>query len=391
MSTRDLAAWILRRYGHSVPDDFKWFRRAFSGSSTVTLDWATWLAELTGAAPLDQMTLTPWRLLVSNECLTARQDRWCPKCFKDDLKSARQPYLRLLWDIAEVGVCPVHKVELACTCPHCGKSRVTHRASTVLPGYCTRCRGFLGDQTTSLAQPKLLWSANQVGRMLARAPSVGPDAVPTLIEEIILAHTGGNLALFAHKIGMSKSTVWHWVHGKGVPTLRAWLAICLYTSRELEHIFAGDLKSRYSLEPKGQTPLPLDFTTSPRKGIRSRKIDWHGVRAQLDDLLVVEPPISLTQACELLAVDIKQVYQHANLQARTLAERHRSSRQDRRTHKTESLKQWLSDLQQTRAAEGYAGLSAREVWERLPTEMRSVRHLFKHINSTTSANDEKTG
>ena len=77
MTARNLAAWVLEHHEQPIPDDFKWFRRSFAGMSTETEQWAVWLAELTGIANLDRLTLAPWRHLISNPGLTPASDRWC--------------------------------------------------------------------------------------------------------------------------------------------------------------------------------------------------------------------------------------------------------------------------------------------------------------------------
>lgn len=49
-SSRDMAAWILKNAGQPVPDDFRWFRRSFSGCSPETAEWASRLSSLTGVS-----------------------------------------------------------------------------------------------------------------------------------------------------------------------------------------------------------------------------------------------------------------------------------------------------------------------------------------------------
>lgn len=58
---------------------------------------------------------------------TTRLRRWCPCCWQDDRRrtEARRPHWnlhrRVLWDIAPVETCPVHRVRLATSCPQCGE------------------------------------------------------------------------------------------------------------------------------------------------------------------------------------------------------------------------------------------------------------------------------
>ena len=187
MTARNLAAWTLEHYEQPIPDDFKWFRRSFAGMSEDTEQWAAWLSELTGVADLDHLTLAPWRHLISNPSLTPVSDRWCPCCLSEDREREQSPYLRLNWDLAPVTACLRHKVELVSECPHCGKSNVRNRSSTVVIGYCTSCGGFLGDAKATPATPQALWVARQVGQMLATRPRIANDDVAKLLEAIIEA------------------------------------------------------------------------------------------------------------------------------------------------------------------------------------------------------------
>ncbi|NGM89595.1 TniQ family protein [Parapusillimonas sp. SGNA-6] len=384
-SSRDLAAWILRRQGQKVPDDYRWFRRTFSCASNATESWAAWIAELTGTEGLDRLTLLPWRHVISGGYLTSRLDRWCPCCYTSDLEAKRPPYFRLLWDLRAVDACPEHRVQLVHQCPHCMKKNVRHRATMVLPSYCTRCTKFLGDERAVPATPTQLAVAKQAALMLSSQPEVGPGGVVSILDEILFAHSGNNIAVFAREIGMSKSAVWHWLHGSGVPTLQAWLAISLKTGLSMEALFSSSVKDWNPSYKSPQLPLPLG--RSPRKEIKSRKIDWTQKRQELEALLLAEPPISLARACKKIDVDQKVVYQNANKQARQLVARFERHEQNKRAEKVIDLTSRLKLMQEHQMRIGRAGFSARDAWKVLPRHARSVRHVFRHISEVVNSND----
>ena len=386
MTARNLAAWVLAHYEQPIPDDFRWFRRAFSGLSVETEQWAAWLAELTGVANLDFLTLTPWRHLISNPGLAPVSDRWCPCCFTEDRAQEKSPYLRLNWDLAPVTACLTHKVGLVSACPHCGKTNVRNRATTVVVGYCTSCGGFLGDAQASPASAEALWVARQAGLALATPPKIASDGVSTLLETIIERMAGGNVAAFAKKLGLSKSGVWHWVHKGGLPTLPTWLAMSLHGGIGLEQLFAGELRNW--LPPFEPVQLSIPWLTSPRKGIVAREFDWDAIRLELQGFLHAEPPISLTQACQRIGVEHKQLYLRANTEARAIADRYRRHQAAMREDKTKQLHAHVAELVQERLDAGYEGVSARDVWQSLPTELKSVRHSYRQISKALAANDD---
>lgn len=347
--------------------------------------WAAWLAALTGIESLDRLTLVPWRHLVSNASLASKADRWCPHCLSEDQASNQPPYLRLYWDVAVVTACTRHKVELTATCPHCNQSKVRHRASTVVPGYCTACGGFLGESKTKPATPSALWHARQGAQMLAHRPTVSADQVNTLLETVIERMADSRVSTFAQMLGLSKSGVWHWLNKGGLPTLPAWLAISLHGGIGLDRLFFGELTNW--VPPTEPAQIPILLNESPRKGIRGRILDWSAVRAQLQVTLDEPVPISLGQACQRVGVDQKQIYQHANTEARIIVDRFRRYQSTSRQNRETRLGEQVTALLQERQDAGFDGLSAREVRQTLDGDLKSVRHSFRYIGAAVAAND----
>ena len=385
MTARNLAVWVLEHVGESIPGDYKWFRRSFSGMSQESEQWSVWLAELTGVGALNKLTLTPWRHLISNPGLAPVSDRWCPCCLRDDKVGGNSPYLRLAWDIGPVTVCHHHKVELLSSCPHCGKSNVRNRASVVVPGYCTACGGFLGDGESAPAKPEALWLARQVGHMLACSPTVSSDGVGSLLEVVIERMAAGNVAAFAKKLGLSKSGVWHWVNKGGQPTLLAWLAISLHGGIGLEKLLAGDVYDW--VLPSEPVQMPMPFTSSPRKGIKSRQLDWNAIRGQLEAFLEEPEPITLGEACQRVGVEYKHLYLQATTEARAIADRFRRHQASTRQERAARLSDRVSEVLHERQSAGYKGLSARDVLPLLDGEMKVLRNIYHRIGAVVAAND----
>ncbi len=387
MTARNLAAWTLEHYEQQIPDDFKWFRCSFAGMSVETEQWAAWLSELTGVANLDHLTLAPWRALIANPSLRTVSDRWCPCCLADDQAKQQSPYLRLSWDLAPVTACLSHKVELVSKCPHCGKSNVRNRTMTVVVGYCTSCGGFLGDVDAQPATPQALWVARQVGQMVATPPRVAADGVTKLLETIVEHMADGNVAAFAQKLGFSKSGVWYWIRKGVLPTLPAWLTIALHGGISLEKLFAGELSDwRLPTEP---VQFSMQLSASPRKGIQARELDWDAIRQQLQAMLEEETPITLAEACKRTGLDHKLLYLRANTEARAIADRYRRHQASSRKAKEARLQAQVGELIQERLNDGYEGISAREVWQQLDSDLKSVRHIYRQVAKAIAANDAK--
>lgn len=381
MTAQKLADWVLAHFERPVCERYGWHQRNLASMSLQTEEWAAWLSELTGVASLDRLTLAPWRHLLGVPGLAPRSDRWCPCCLADDLRHGGEPYFRLAWDIAPADSCSRHKVQLVSTCPHCQRSNVRNRAAVVVPGYCTACGGFLGDAEAAVASPQSMWMARQVGLMLADRPLVSSEGVVPLLETVIERMAVGNISTFASQFGFSKGGVWHWLRKGGLPTIRGWLTISLHGGIGLNQLFAGEVEQWVVPEPPKQ--LTFAMPPSPRAGITSRELDWDRIIADLQALLVLPVPISINEACERVGVGRKHLYLRANTLARAIADRHSRYRASLREQREADFQVKIGEMLDARRADGYDGVSARDVWESLGTEAQSVSGVFGLIRQVS--------
>lgn len=380
-----LARWIQEQQGLSVPSDYKWCQRNFVSTDEETERWAAWLAELTGVGGLDQHTLLPWRSRISTQGLAPKSDRWCPCCLSDDRGAGQKPYLRLAWDVAPVTACHVHKVELVHRCPHCQRTNVRNRSTVIVPGYCTACGGFLGQAVAAPATPEAMWVSRQIGLMLASPPHPEDSpSVANLMEQIADRLAGGTLSRFARHLGLSKSAVWNWLHGGGLPTIQAWLSISLKGGISLDRLLRGNLEGW--TPPATPPQLSLDLPPAGRKGVSSRIHNWPEITAELQRVLKEEFPVSLAEVCRRMELDVKLVYLRANQEARAIAARHKEYKEKRGRLQEQSLKIRLQDAINKRLAAGYSGISARDVKDTLnETGLGNVRNIFSLIREVREA------
>lgn len=385
MTAQHLAGWVLDYFGQQVCDKYGWHQRRLGGLSAESEQWAAWLAELTGVGALDRLTLAPWRHLLGNPGLAPASDRWCPHCLAEDRAAGRSPYLRLAWEVAPVTVCLRHKVQLVSACPHCGRGNVRNRAAIVVPGWCTACGGFLGDAGTVAASPESLWTAGQVGEMVRQPPQVSAAGVVPLLETVIERMAAGRIVGFARRYGFSQSGVWSWLRQGCLPGLRAWLTIASRGGIGLGQLFAGEVAGWELPQTPAQAEIPLP--ASPRAGIRSRERDWETLRSDLEAMRELAEPISVYEACRRLGIERKQAYLRLNAEARALADRYRRHRAGRVREREAELRAGIGAVLDERLDAGYAGVSAREVWERLGEEARGVGNVFRHIRAVRAERD----
>lgn len=104
--------------------------------------------------------------------------QWCDLCFTEDLLEDVCVHDRLIWTLAPVTRCEIHRIQLRSTCPGCGRLQTVHH-KVGDPGICFRCGqsliGAVSDRKVSLHGD----SAEHQCRSLVAAISVGElDNVP---------------------------------------------------------------------------------------------------------------------------------------------------------------------------------------------------------------------
>ena len=131
----------------------------------------------------------------------------------------------------------------------------------------------------------------------------------------------------------------------------------------------------------------MQLSTSPRKGIQSRELDWEAIRQQLHEILAEETPITLAEACQRTGVEHKLLYLRANTEARAIADRYRRHQAALKEAKEARLQAEVGELIRERLDAGYEGISAREVWQQLDGDLKTIRHTYRQVAKAIAAND----
>lgn len=104
------------------------------------------LIQKTQQASLRYHTLFPLVPLLGR-CIRLRPTRaWCPECLADMKRRGTILYDPLVWQIATVSCCVIHKRALDSKCPVC-RSRLKMGRRFFRSGYCSECGGWLGTRT----------------------------------------------------------------------------------------------------------------------------------------------------------------------------------------------------------------------------------------------------
>lgn len=309
-------------------ENFDWHERNLNGTSDVTQSCAAALSSLTGVGHLDKLTLLPWREVMAQRSLTAKSGRWCPECFAEDQKQGRPPYFRLVWELSDVKICHRHQATLVNICPDCGRRDPRHKATYVIPGWCSCCGGFLGrhaqGETHASVTPEAMWVSRQAEQLVAAQQQV--DVTPSkpllaaAIQTIVTRMDAGKSAAFARRIGLSKATVHHWLRDGGTPTLGASLQMAAHAGLILPDLLSGKLDGWAPPMPNSQLVLDLRVELTGKRAA-PRVLDWDIIKTELRSFMLLPVPISVAEAGRQLGIDDRHLYLRANQEARALGER----------------------------------------------------------------------
>lgn len=381
VSVAALARTVADTLGSELREGFDWHERNLSGTSDAAQTWASGVSAMTGVGHLDRLTLGAWREVLASSGLAATGGgRWCPDCFDEDHLQGQPPYFRLAWDIGAVKACAKHGIQLVDVCPDCGRTGTRHRATYVVPGWCTHCGSFLGNHagTPRLpASPADLWVSKQVGQMLAAQASLEESPqrarLQETLRELVARLDGGKGALFAKRIGVSKGTVHYWVHGNTIPTLAASLQIAASSGLSLAKLLVGDLDGW--VVPKEVVQLDLNLGGRAKREPR-REPDWEYIRGELQRYAGQPTPISLAEAARRLEFDPRHLYLKANTEARVLGARWKAYLKRRGEDVQAKARPHVEAACRSLLEEGRA-LNLREVEARVPPEvLGTVERLF---------------
>lgn len=92
---------------------------------------------------LQCLTMLNWSKVIRPFQLYKKTLSWCPVCYHKWKKQNQTLYLPIIWLIAEVKVCPIHRCILLQECFECGYL-IKSITKNYTIGYCPQCKAWLG-------------------------------------------------------------------------------------------------------------------------------------------------------------------------------------------------------------------------------------------------------
>jgi len=283
------------------------------------------LSALTGRGEVRYTNLAPLRAHIKGQALLTRFERVCQACLDEDLLAEKLPYGRLLWRMADVTCCPVHRKPLVAT--SCGVGDSGHRGSAFMRrrigGACGNC-GSIGFKcvppTTGEVTANALWKADQCAQLIAQLPEIQRSS-PLVAKDAIrhyCTQTNGSVAL-AKRAGMEKSILSRWLNQAAARiSLPMLLSIAASEGFSVAGLMRGDLT---------RTSLPSDVFPDrvPRRLFR---LDHERIDRQLREAIAAGSTIA--EAAKIASASTSSVARHTEHYPR-LRDMHQARRQQRRS------------------------------------------------------------
>ena len=311
--------------------------RALNGTRTLAANLVRGLEVLTGRCDLRFLTLLTWTAVLPRAELQKPTRAWCPTCFAEWRQSGRVAYDPLLWTLAPVTFCPIHRQRLHVVCPFPDCVRPSPwLGSRSRPGCCARCGRWLGSAETRGAGVKErpaqvdsgqvhVWTFHAIGELIASAPGLPePPRREVLVRGLqrsLRSVAEGHKAL-ARQLGVTDMTVFAWRKGRTIPSLWCLLLVssCLGIS-PLRLVLDDVVEDWQTLGSRATPETRLD---RPPRG--RTKINPEAVRSALAAILGNEevPPPSLREVAERIGQTYVNLRNHVPELSRLIAARFRS-------------------------------------------------------------------
>lgn len=279
-----------------------WKHPNFNGIGDACGKWVETVEALTMVNGLHRLTMSflngraCWRGLVS------RQNRWCPACLRESAEQGT-PYGQLLWSFEAVTACPIHRTRLVDRC-RCGPAE-TCRIGTVknLPHICPKCAVDLwAAHPLDLEPPtdRELLRSGLVADLLAGDFASGEVTsnrdLADFVKDSITRHAQGQAAILAERLGVGKTVMHGWVHRNHVLCFSQIIDIAEAHGCSITDVLCGRSEA-IKISPM----IPLAMRKKVPARVR-RRIQWDVIEGGLKEIVIADPPISVTEAGRRLGV-----------------------------------------------------------------------------------------
>jgi transcriptional regulator with XRE-family HTH domain len=270
------------------------------GSSVHSSLWVGSLEAATGLSNLRHHTILPFLDLSSDSWLRAWK-AWCPHCYQDWLQSGSTLYDPLLWSIKAVTACPIHQCAMVEKCAFCHK-RQRPLTNAYIVGRCVYCQTSLSASdsvlhislTTHDCEEAELWSANEIGRLLAAVPALSSaldlEPVRSVLQSLNHLDPDSTSDTLASCLGITRRSLTTWMSGEVRPRLGGLCRLSFRLQVSLLDLMTGKI-------PASHLALKLECLRQSIAEVRNTATEAPAsVEAPSFVTQVAEEPIDATEA-----------------------------------------------------------------------------------------------
>ncbi len=238
-----------------MPTNFGKVDRSLTGAGIGAFNFVKALEALTMRSDLAWSTMITWVNVLPHRSLIRTKRAWCPVCYATWQEGGEVVYDPLLWTLSAVTVCPLHNIFLSSSCPHC-RAQPLHLAPRSQPGFCARCKGWLGNTLEASSSNRILeshedvkwelWKAESTGKLLASAPNIitpTRDQVATSLRYCINKYGWGSWTRFASQFEVARGTLWQWLSAPTRPSFESVLRLTYRIGVPLLSFLCGSLET----------------------------------------------------------------------------------------------------------------------------------------------------
>lgn len=317
--------------------------RSLNAYSEISFELVQVMEKLTSRNDLSNLTLTRWKEFIPQRNLLRDSLAWCPVCIQEMRELESSIFYPLIWNIKIVEICIKHQRILRDSCHACNKNIEILRRNSI-PGYCPHCFASLDIDTQEeilLDQQELKWQEfviQNIEDLLTMDKSsfesskINKHEILNLLNQIFEKRFLGNISHFSQYLNVPKTTLRYWLNGENFPTLGNLLKIFFEFNKKIsELLFKTDISPDIVSEIKEQ-----DITNHEKSS--RRQLDHEAIKEQLNELLLVNPPMSMVAAAKMIGRDKRILYSNFPNICKEISTRYRKFVKNKSSKRVEILK-----------------------------------------------------
>ncbi|MFM0553579.1 TniQ family protein [Paraburkholderia sediminicola] len=284
--------------------------------------WVRAMNTVMARSDLRRATLLPWRDTFAPRALAKRFRAWCPQCLHDFLTDGAIVYEPLAWRVAEVAVCPHHRVLLEFECPFCGRGRQPSFGAYTRVGCCRRCGKWLGrdvaPQVSMSDEDQEMFCARSVEEILALSDvehEVNPIASDIAVRAIRDVFYDGSSAQMARALGVLPSQIVHFAAGTFPAPLHLFVRASYTTGATMEQMFLTN-------DFDGESPVKKEYEYEIRRSVPQRVQMSRDLVERLGEALEGDGSKSIQHIADSLHITATTVWRRERELATRLARQH---------------------------------------------------------------------